>query len=95
MKIQPLLLLNSCCLLDDNQCVVFHDAFANFNADGSYLAGFLCLQVVGHLHGFEDNDGVAHLYIVANSYFDVGDDTGKGSLDGIVLVDIGCRSGRL
>lgn len=44
---------------------VFHDAFTLFDADGCHLAIFLGLDVVGHLHGFQHNNRVAGLYLVA------------------------------
>jgi len=46
-------------LLNDDEGIVFHDAFTNLYTDSSNLSCLFSLQVVGHLHGLKDNDGVA------------------------------------
>lgn len=44
---------------------VFHDAFPLLDADSRHLAVLLGLDVVGHLHGFQHNNCVAGLHLVA------------------------------
>ncbi len=44
---------------------VFHDTFPLFDADGRHLTVFLGLNVVRHLHGFQYNNRVAGLHLVA------------------------------
>ena len=74
-------------LLNHHEGIVFHDTFTNLHTDSSYLTCLFGLQGVGHLHGFEHDNGVAYLNFVANSHLDIGDNARQRSLDGVVLVD--------
>ena len=78
---------------DDDERSVFQDVLTHLHADGRDGAVVFGLEVVGHLHGFEHDDHVALLHLVAHIHLDVGDDAGQRCLHGVVGVDVGGRSG--
>lgn len=52
-------------LLDGKQYVAFHDSVALFNADAFHHASFGRVDVVFHLHGFQQNQVLASGHDVA------------------------------
>ena len=74
-------------LFDDNKRSVLHHAVAYLYENGRYLSALFGIEVVGHLHGFENDNGIASGNGVANSHLHIGDDTRQWCLQGIGGVD--------
>ena len=69
-------------LLNIDEGFVLHHALTYFYDDGTDLARFLCLQGVGHLHGFEHDDSVASSDFLSFCNADLRDNTRQRSLNG-------------
>ena len=92
-------------LIDDNQGFAFEYAVAFADIDGDYRAFGVGLDVVLHLHGFEEHDGLTDLDLVTHIDKDVEDGAGerRGDLGttsstaglgsrGTLHIAVGCRN---
>ena len=64
-------------LSDDNERAVLHHILARLHENSSDSASVLCLKVVSHLHGFENDNRLSFLNLVSHSDAHFFDDTGE------------------
>ncbi len=64
---------NNIVLLNNNQWVILKYSLTNFNSNSGYLTILFSLNAILHLHSFKNNNGVASLYFLSDSYFNRSD----------------------
>ena len=62
-------------LLDNHESILFEYSLTRLYADSCNLAILLSLDVVLHLHSLENDNCIASLNFLTNSYLDAGDST--------------------
>ncbi len=67
-------------LLDNHESILFEYSLTRLYADSCNLAILLSLDVVLHLHSLENDNCIASLNFLTNSYLDAGNSTRERSL---------------
>ena len=79
-------------LLDNHESILFEYSLTRLYADSCNLAILLCLDVVLHLHSLENDNSIASLNLLTNSYLNAGDSTRERSLYSVGCIYVGSWS---
>ena len=70
-------MINSPILFNNYEVSTFENRVPFVYIDGCNLTVFISIDIVFHLHGFQNDDNLSLLYCIADIYFDIEDYTGK------------------